>query len=561
MNYTNLLFAIRATEVVNICSSPADALVHPNIEEPAATGSSRRPASTTRGPKISALYYLMEAVLTRSEVAALTTADGSVYCEVKSASLGKSIPYLWHEGVLYEGAGGSTSELRTSLLLCTLLSGIIKRPSDYAETATYLEAAVKEYKDKKYISKALMASLCDCFYYDLKHDKGTAMDTDIPTNFFSDTQHTLVQQSIRVSSMTLPATQLAFSAVNEFPSCLSKTFAEVTLSEASAAATSTSTSPLSSLLNDCKKGGYEIGYEWSTEQIGKTLKPSYLDTFIPNESFETLVKLADYDLNEVLDRLNAAGEEMDKRVAIADNYINVILAGRPATGKTVTAMALSAALGMPIYTVSNTKGTEEDTFEGMNKVVENKFSFMCTPFLEGYENGGIIVLEEFNLADPAVMQGALGQAIEYPFVLMKDGYAPVHRHPMCIIISTMNPLTQGSREPNEAFTSRSSIVLQMDDPSDAEFLSILEKKGYKRRDCATVYKAYQAILKYLTDVAGSEELALQVTLRHCLKALHLMKIGSPVKKAIQNTMVGSIAIKDPLMAKEVMDTVISPLRL
>ena len=109
---------------------------------------------------------------------------------------------------------------------------------------------------------------------------------------------------------------------------------------------------------------------------------------------------------------------------------------------------------LPIYTVKNSKYTEEDTFEGMNKVSGGSFAFKSTPFLEGYKNGGIIVLEEFNLADPGVMQGALGQAIEFPFILMEDGCTEVHRHPLCVIIATMNTGTQGAREPNEAFTSR-----------------------------------------------------------------------------------------------------------
>lgn len=158
------------------------------------------------------------------------------------------------------------------------------------------------------------------------------------------------------------------------------------------------------------------------------------------------------------------------------------------------------------------------------------------------------------------MQGALGQAIEYPFMLMKDGYQEVYRHPMCIIISTMNTATQGAREPNEALTSRSPIAFVMDDPSDAEFISILESKGYTKKDCKAVYKAYKAIIKHLVDVVGSEEMTMQVTLRHCLGALKLMRIGYPIQKAIENTMIGSIAIKDLTLANEVKEAVIKTMR-
>jgi MoxR-like ATPase len=46
--------------------------------------------------------------------------------------------------------------------------------------------------------------------------------------------------------------------------------------------------------------------------------------------------------------------------AIAKDYINLFLIGKPGTGKTKTAYALAAALGLPIYTIAMTKNTEED---------------------------------------------------------------------------------------------------------------------------------------------------------------------------------------------------------
>ena len=73
---------------------------------------------------------------------------------------------------------------------------------------------------------------------------------------------------------------------------------------------------------------------------------------------------------------------------------------------------------------------------------DGKFTVHDTAFSKAFETGGIVVLEEFNLADPGVLQGAIGQAIEYPFILNKDGWMEVRRHPLCVIIATMNSGTQ-----------------------------------------------------------------------------------------------------------------------
>ena len=63
------------------------------------------------------------------------------------------------------------------------------------------------------------------------------------------------------------------------------------------------------------------------------------------------------------------------------------------------------------------------------------------------------------------------------------------------------------------------------------------------------------------EEAGSEEMVMQVTLRHCLGALKLMSIGIPIKRAIYKTMIGSLAIKDLSLAKEVYENVIKACRL
>ena len=99
---------------------------------------------------------------------------------------------------------------------------------------------------------------------------------------------------------------------------------------------------------------------------------------------------------ERLDTINGRLEKVmlrmdggaDNVAAIAKDYINLFLLGKPGTGKTKTAYALAAALGLPIYTIAITKNTEEDTFEGMNKVIDGKNRFFRLECKDQHSNDG-----------------------------------------------------------------------------------------------------------------------------------------------------------------------------
>ncbi|MBQ3010748.1 MAG: AAA family ATPase [Oscillospiraceae bacterium] len=560
MEFNTLLFAVRSSESVPVCECAADPSVHPNVEIPTPSVSSRRSARSGRKAKISAMHHAVSSVLKESTMATIMTKEGSVYCEVTKD--GEAHPAVFHENVFYTDVPDGTHRFKKLFFTSFLLSKAVTAEATYSETIGALALATDEFDANGHISKETMAYLCDCLYYDARADLGTAMTEDMPVLSFSASgiQDT-VTQAIRIGNM-LPVGNVfrkTGSSLEKFGDHCSNTFRHISYTYTADDTASAAPAVSESFMDECKNGVYEIGFDWSAEQQTHIRPYSFLDNFIPNEAFVDMVNLVNYDLNQVVDRINIAGQ-IDTGV-IGDNYLNVIMLGKPGTGKTTTAEALSAATSLPIYTVKASKNTEEDTFEGMTKVVAGGFNFQATPFLEAFQNGGIIVIEEFNLADPGVMQGALGQAIEYPFVLMKDGYEEVHRHPLCVIISTMNDGAQGARVPSEAYTSRSPITFIMDDPTKEEFINILHSKGYTKKDCRSVYKAYTKILKYLSDEAGSEEMVMQVTLRHCLGALKLMRINTPIKKAIYKTMIGAIAIKDKALAKEVYDSVITPLPL
>ncbi len=547
----NILFTIKSSDI-EICPGQKY-----NSLAPTGTPSSpKRPATARSGPKYSALAAELKRVL-EGKVAALWSKDGNrCYCEFPHSS-GEIANFLYDgtTNIMYCNTGRETArDICIPMLLYAL------QPVPGSSTFTYTQSSIEGMlagadRSTKTVAPKDLGYVCETFYYDwLDHLSGR--DGKISIAELDATMLASIQQNVRTNQMAKVTGPIA-----EFVTCNTQKIQFTPSEETGASASPASDHTLSAFFEAAKKGKYTIGFEWKAEQMEYIRPVEALEDYIPNESYQKMVRTVNKKLSRVIERQFAGKDGID---AIKSDYVNIIIGGRPGTGKTTTADALSATLGLPIYTAKVTKNTEEDTFEGMTKAnSDGKFVVHDTAFLKAYQNGGIVVLEEFNLADPGVLQGAIGQAIEYPFILNRDGYQEVRRHPMCVVIATMNTGTQGAREPNQALSSRFPMTLIMDDPSEADFIQILKSKGHKESQCKKVYRAYSSILRYLKETANDEEMALCVTMRHCIAALEMVDddIVTTLRQAVHDTMIGAIAIRDPDLANQVYQSAVAPLPL
>jgi hypothetical protein len=302
---------------------------------------------------------------------------------------------------------------------------------------------------------------------------------------------------------------------------------------------------------------YKIQYnEWSEEQR-RNIPTSELDNYIVTPQSLIVANKIKYRLDLVNKRLE---EGMSADKAIGNDYINLLLVGSPGTGKTKMLHAIAEMTGMPIYTIPISKNTEEDVFEGKNKVVEGKITYVETDFVKAYENGGIIVLEEVNLADPAVIMGSIGQAMERPFVIKKDGYININRHPMCVIVATMNTGTAGSKKVNQALSSRFKQTITLNDPDSSIFVQILKTHYPKARTCKWVYDSYNKIKNYLSSAdVNREDLGQNLSMRACFGALENIEEGLDGRTAIINSIVGKIAENDLEIANQIINNIVESL--
>ena len=361
--------------------------------------------------------------------------------------------------------------------------------------------------------------------------------------------------SYNVSNSTEDAVTSEFNrAVLSDPDCKVLVGDDLDISISEASSTPTKKTSKKGVYEEYKEGLRRLPYTFDCDDKD-IVSLSFLEDFVPTETFFNLAKKIEYRLNKVAERMAEGKTGLD---AIKKDFINIRLAGSPGTGKTYVAQALSAALGIPFYSVNIQKNTEEEEFEGKTRAVDGAFSFVTTDFLKGYENGGIIVLEEANLADPGLIMGALGQAIEPPFYIKKNGYETVHRHPMTIVIVTQNIGTNGSKMLNQAFENRLYQNYLLTDPTKEEVLDFLEVSGQERRVCEWVYNAYSKIKNLLcSNEIAAEDTALCLSVRSCFGALQEIEEGIKPHDAIWNTIGGQVITSNFDLYEPVKNTIFS----
>ena len=423
---------------------------------------------------------------------------------------------------------------------------------DYEE---FQETAKKVISDIRSSGKANYEDallLCDSFYYTAKNKLSQDPASGSPA--FIDGEP-LSDESIKEMGRFFKP-----NISNDFPANTS-IFTAIDFKEKATISESEKTT-IVDIISRCKSGEFILPYEWSADDRQLIPSLSFLDLYIPSEDFE-----------DALITMHRAGTKIIQNMDLGKTGENAIgnygkcfaFIGKPGTGKSTMSKALCAALGMPYYPCTTTRYSEEDEYQGKLKISSSEetssagytgsssnFKFCETPFLKGFERGGIVVLEEFNLADPGMLMGAIGQAIEKPFIIEKDGYLPTVRHPLCMICVTCNIGTQGSQMPSEALFSRTPHVFEIDDPADEQFVKILGKQteDVSEKQIKTVYSTYRKVLDWL-KTENMPELIKVLTLRHCLAALDQIAAGISTKKALQRTLVNPLKVYAPDVAEDV----------
>ena len=403
----------------------------------------------------------------------------------------------------------------------------------YGKNNEALECFIKivsDYQDFDAVDKSEMFLLCDSFYY------GTFRE----------------DADIEVQNVTASEIEAAFRSGTFLPVTIAKDFfgkAEIFEKEEE------QRKKESSFFDDCKSGVYRIRYSWTEEQKQYIQDSSFLDTFEPIPEFKSLVRKIKYRTDKILDRLDAGENGID---AIKKDIINCMLLGKPGTGKSTVVYALSAACGIPVYTISFSKNTDESVVEGKNVLIEGKPQFVLTDFPKFWSQGGLFLLEEPNLAPADVTMGCFGQALEYPYVIFENGYKKRQRHPLSIVIACENVGLAGTKPNDPAFSNRFQSKYRLSDPTRENFVNILMKvKDISASTAEWVFSQYEKAVSYLRDPdVNEEDIVNSLSLRTCFAVIDNLQEGDSQMEAIEHSIVGAIAECNSEVADNYMEEVV-----
>lgn len=172
----------------------------------------------------------------------------------------------------------------------------------------------------------------------------------------------------------------------------------------------------------------------SVKKISDSLEKRVNEEILKARKVEHIIKVAD-SAEIATDAVLPL--EFDKIVSLASNRVNIFITGPSGCGKTHVSAELAKVLSLPFYGQSCSAGMSESIFSGWLLPIgdSGKFSYVESPFVRAYENGGVFLFDEIDAADGNTMlflnqalannKFFLPQRFENPVVLKHKDFVAV----------------------------------------------------------------------------------------------------------------------------------------
>ena len=208
---------------------------------------------------------------------------------------------------------------------------------------------------------------------------------------------------------------------------------------------------------------------------------------------------------------------------------NLLLAGSKATGKNVLAENLAMVFGRPCWDVSFHVNMDAASLIGMDTFENGQVTFRPGPVYLCAKNGGFGILDEINMAKNEAL-AVLHATLDFRRTIDVPGYDRVEVDPAARFIGTMNYGYAGTRELNEALTSR-FVVIQM--PAiDADGLERLLGDEFPTLEKKYRGQFVQLFLDLQKKCESAEISSKALDLRGMLDALRLIRRGAGAGMAL-----------------------------
>lgn len=209
---------------------------------------------------------------------------------------------------------------------------------------------------------------------------------------------------------------------------------------------------------------------------------------------------------------------------------NILLSGPKATGKNVLAQNLSEAFGRPEWDISFHIDMDASYLIGTDTYDGDKVVFRPGPIYESAINGGFAVMDEINMARNEAL-AVLHSTLDYRKTIDVPGYDRITVSPSARFIGTMNYGYAGTRDLNEALSSRFVIInMPVLSPDDLTQLILDDFPSIKM----SAAKQFSLLFDDIRKKCDSSEISTKaLDLRGLLDAIRLIQTGIPADRTLE----------------------------
>ncbi|MCI5839880.1 AAA family ATPase [Fusobacterium gastrosuis] len=213
---------------------------------------------------------------------------------------------------------------------------------------------------------------------------------------------------------------------------------------------------------------------------------------------------------------------------------NLLLSGPKATGKNVLASNLAYIFNRPQRNISFHINTDYNTLIGSDTFKNGEVVFRKGPIYECAVNGGFGILDEINMAKNDAI-AVLHAVLDHRRIIDIPGYEKINLGEKTRFIATMNYGYVGTKELNEALTSR-FMVIDMPNITSENLKKLLSDKypslKEKYRD------AFVDMFSSLQLKSENGEISTKsVDLRGLIGSINMMKLGLNPYDSIKMAMI------------------------
>lgn len=207
---------------------------------------------------------------------------------------------------------------------------------------------------------------------------------------------------------------------------------------------------------------------------------------------------------------------------------NLLLYGPKATGKNVLADNLAWLFKRPSWNISFHINTDSGNLIGTDTFKNGAVEFRKGPIAECAEHGGFGILDEINMARNDAV-AVLHATLDYRRLIDLPGYDRITLRPETRFIATMNYGYIGTRELNEALTSR-FMVIKVPTITRAQLILLLKEQFPKMKD--EFVEQISSMFDEVQKKSDNAEISTKpVDLRGLLASVRLIQTGLAPSKA------------------------------